>query len=96
MEVLVLVLAGLGFVIALLLVMLAKLLAKVRDSARETVRAEQDITDYRRRVVAIVSELQESKRKAEASAQFRSRFLANVSHEIRTPLTGIMGTHFLL
>jgi len=40
--------------------------------------------------------LQEAKDSAEAMAENRSRFLANVSHEIRTPLNAVMGMSELL
>ncbi|POR52252.1 PAS domain S-box-containing protein [Paraburkholderia eburnea] len=40
-------------------------------------------------------ELSEAREAAEAAAQAKSRFVANVSHEIRTPLNGIIGMTYL-
>lgn len=40
---------------------------------------------------AAAREMAEAKRLAEASADAKAEFLANVSHEIRTPLTAILG-----
>ncbi|UOR04302.1 ATP-binding protein [Hymenobacter aerilatus] len=37
------------------------------------------------------AELRRSKEKAEASAQAKEAFLANLSHEIRTPMNGVLG-----
>ena len=40
--------------------------------------------------------LAEATRRAEAAAQAKSQFLANISHEIRTPLNGVIGMTELL
>lgn len=43
-----------------------------------------------------VTEIKESKRKAEELSEAKGQFLANMSHEIRTPLNGIIGLNKLL
>ena len=46
--------------------------------------------------IEIERHLQQAKEQAEAAAQARADFLANVSHEVRTPLHGILGSAELL
>jgi signal transduction histidine kinase/CheY-like chemotaxis protein len=53
----------------------------------------------RRRIATLataISALQDSRLKAEASSQAKSRFLATTSHEIRTPMNGVIGMIGLL
>jgi signal transduction histidine kinase len=40
---------------------------------------------------ALMRQLEESNRQAQAANQMKTRFLASVSHELRTPLNGILG-----
>jgi PAS domain S-box-containing protein len=42
-------------------------------------------------VIVDVTELEESRREAEAASASKAAFLANMSHEIRTPMSGVMG-----
>lgn len=46
--------------------------------------------------IEIERHLQQAKEQAEAHAQARADFLANVSHEVRTPLHGILGSAELM
>ena len=48
---------------------------------------KEDITERKR----TFEELEEAKKRAEASDRLKSAFLENISHEIRTPLNGILG-----
>ena len=67
----------------------------IRDEAGNVTQfmaIERDITEALERE----QQLEESRRKAEAANQAKSRFLAMMSHEIRTPLNGILGSLGLL
>ncbi|HEY8563919.1 MAG TPA: ATP-binding protein [Beijerinckiaceae bacterium] len=52
-----------------------------------TLRAGRDMTDR----ITLERSLAESRSKAEAASDAKSRFIATVSHEFRTPLNGILG-----
>ena len=58
--------------------------------------AEEKLQEYASDLEFQQFALQESKDKAEASAQAKSEFLANMSHEIRTPMNGVLGMLGLL
>lgn len=47
-------------------------------------------------VIIRTTELEQSKRQAEAASAAKSEFLANMSHELRTPLNGVIGFTDLL
>jgi two-component system sensor histidine kinase/response regulator len=54
--------------------------------------AERDRTARVEKLVALrTSELEQSRRDAEAASRAKGEFLANMSHEIRTPMNGIIG-----
>jgi len=51
------------------------------------VRMDSDITDFKRREIALI----EARVQAETANQAKSAFIANMSHELRTPLNAIIG-----
>ena len=58
--------------------------------------AQQKLANYARQLQLKNEELASALEAAQAAAEAKSRFLANVSHEIRTPMNGIIGMIHLL
>ncbi len=62
------------------------------DRPVRIIGATMDVT----REKEILASLQQARVKAEAAAQAKSDFVANISHEIRTPMNGVIGMADLL
>ncbi|MCA9039678.1 MAG: response regulator [Planctomycetaceae bacterium] len=70
----------------------AKLAEEELKTYAEDLRLAKEADEqHAQQLVKLVEELEEAKRKAEASTKAKSEFLANMSHEIRTPMTAILG-----
>ena len=63
-----------------------------RGEITNFVAIKDDITDKKN----MISQLIESKEKAESANKLKDAFIANISHEIRTPLNGILGMSSLI
>ena len=77
----------------LLLAMLRRAWSRQESAIEELTRYRGELEEtVRRRTQALV----DAKLAAEAAAQAKSAFLANISHEIRTPMNGVLGMTELL
>ncbi|UUO06103.1 ATP-binding protein [Blastopirellula sp. J2-11] len=61
------------------------------DTLDELVEQRSRVQEYAAELEVKNHELEESRRRAEASNLAKSEFLANMSHEIRTPMTAVLG-----
>ncbi len=89
--------------IAFSLVILSVVLAReafIKPMVRQLEQAERDIESNNRRLEERVEsrtrELSRAVEQANAAAESKARFLANISHEIRTPMNGVLGIAALL
>ncbi|MBI3890964.1 MAG: response regulator [Candidatus Wallbacteria bacterium] len=76
--------------------MLAQIQQRDVELERHRDHLEEEVAGRTAELVKLNAELQAAKIRAEAAADAKSRFLANISHEIRTPMNGILGMAELL
>jgi signal transduction histidine kinase/HPt (histidine-containing phosphotransfer) domain-containing protein len=80
---------------AILVVLFVSVLSSYSDGMsrllNESVRLRQQNTDLVERLVHEKDEAEDARDQAQASAQAKATFLANISHELRTPLNSLLG-----
>ncbi len=62
-----------------------------RPRNTEIINLNRSFDELTSRLRNTLSRMEEAKKRAEKTAEYKSLFLANMSHEIRTPLNGVIG-----
>ena len=71
-------------------------LMKIRAGRFIAIKEEKEAKKEKEIIKAWNAELEEARRKAEASDRAKTRFINNISHDIRTPLNAMMGSVYLI
>ncbi|HEX5656142.1 MAG TPA: response regulator [Polyangiales bacterium] len=69
---------------------------ELRQREQALLRANEELRESHRGVVALLAELEDKARELREGAEIKTRLVANASHEFRTPLNSILGLSKLL